>query len=115
MTTRTMGKSNQAKSSFWRHHIDNHRRSSLSQAQYCRDHTLALSTFQYWKRKLQTGGLEEKARFYPLTVQAAPPKQHRLAASGLTMRVSNGEVRVEIAEEFSALTLQKLLVVLRQL
>ncbi len=115
MTTRTKRKSGQTKSAFWRYHIDNHRRSSLSQVQYCRDHALALSTFQYWKRKLETDGLQEKARFYPLTVQAAASKQHRLTPSGLTMRVSNDEVRVEIAEEFSAVALKKLLVVLRQL
>ncbi|SDP85455.1 IS66 family insertion sequence element accessory protein TnpA [Desulforhopalus singaporensis] len=115
MTTRTQGKSAQYKAAFWRYHIENHSRSSLSQIRYCRDHALALSTFQHWKRKLNADGLQEKARFYPLTVQATPPQQHKLPSSGLTMRVGNDEVLVELAEEFSARALKKLLVVLRQL
>lgn len=115
MTTRTKGKSAQSKAAFWRDHIENHSRSSSSQGQYCRDHSLALSTFQYWKKKLKIDGLQEKARFYPLTVQTSQPKKDSLSPSGLTLRVSNDEVRVEIAEEFSAPSLKKLLVILGQL
>ena len=115
MTTRAKGKSNQSKTLFWQHHVDNQRCSSLSQLHYCREHALALSTFQYWKRKLKRGEQQENARFYPLTVQAALPRQNRQTSSGLMMHVSNGEVRLDIAEEFSASTLKKLVLVLRQL
>jgi hypothetical protein len=114
MTLKTTGQSAQTKAAFWQHYIEEHNRISLSQVAYCRANSLALSTFQYWKRKLKTDSLQKPARFYPLTAQITPPKEHTLAPSGIAMRVSNDEVRVEIAEEFSASALKELLVVLRQ-
>lgn len=44
-------------SQFWLHHIRSHRKSRLSQARYCREHKLKLSTFRYWEKKLNPGEL----------------------------------------------------------
>ena len=40
---------------FWAGHVRNHRKSRHSQAMYCRENKLKLSTFQYWVRKLKPG------------------------------------------------------------
>ena len=41
-----------AKRDHWQQQIDNWQRSGLSQKQYCLSHSLALSTFCYWKKRL---------------------------------------------------------------
>jgi hypothetical protein len=76
MTTMTKRPLEQSKAAFWQHHIEKSDGSSLNQMNYCRDHSLALSTFQYWKKKLKSNELQEKASFYPLTVQAVRPRKH---------------------------------------
>ena len=42
----------QCKQDYWKEQIQNWKISGLSQKQYCLDHSLALSTFCYWKRRL---------------------------------------------------------------
>jgi hypothetical protein len=39
------------KQTFWRGHIDAWRQSGLSQAAYCTQHDLSLSSFAYWRHK----------------------------------------------------------------
>ncbi len=115
MTIKIKGQPIQSKAAFWQYHIEKIHGSSLSQMQYCREHVLALSTFQYWKKKLKSCDLQDKARFYPLTVQPVQPRETSPSSAGLTILVDSDEVRVDIAEEFSAPALKKLLTVLRQL
>lgn len=106
----------QSKSVFWQQHIENCSRSPLNQKQYCKKNCLALSTFGYWKKKLKTAGQQESVRFYPLTVQ--PPQTTRICSSrraGLSIHFTKDELRVELAEDFSATALKKLLINLRQL
>ncbi len=41
----------------WQHLITQQQSSQLSQRAYCQEHGLGLSTFQYWKRKLESAGI----------------------------------------------------------
>jgi hypothetical protein len=114
MSTEATVNQAESKADFWRSHIESCTNSSLTQVQYCRNHSLALSTFSYWKRKLKITR-RPKARFYPLTVQ--PEKivnQSPRYSSGVSLNLCNDKFRIDIAENFSATTLKRLIVILEQ-
>lgn len=102
-----------SKSAFWQRHIENCRCSSLSQAQYCKKHSLALATFSYWKKKLQAPNQQEQVRFYPLAVRPAESRELHSSPAGLTILFGKSDVRVELAEDFSIPALKNLLTVLK--
>jgi len=103
-----------SKKAFWQHHIEGCECSPLSQNQYCSKNGLALSTFSSWKRKIGTK-TKSIPRFYPLTVQQPPLPTDRTNNSGLFVEVCNSRFRIELAEDFSASCLKKLLLTLEQL
>ena len=115
MTISPTEKPYQSKTAFWQYHIENQSGSSLSQVRYCRDHSLALSTFQYWKRKLKIDGAQERARFYPLTVRAVQQTSRNASPSGVSLYLGNGAFRINLEESFSAVTLKELITVLAEL
>lgn len=101
------------KKTYWQEHIQAWGQSCVSQANFCKARSLALSTFQYWRSKIGQGG-NDSPRFYPLTVKPS------LEASNKTpgvLRVILGDRRfvLEIGEEFSETTLKKLIITLEQL
>ena len=102
-----------SKSAFWQQHIENCRCSSLSQAQYCKKHSLALATFSYWKKKLQSPPQQSQPRFYPLAVRPDEARESSLQPAGLTIIFAKNELRLELAEDFSIPALKKLLSVLK--
>lgn len=103
-----------SKKAFWRQHIEDCERSPLNQNQYCSKNGLALSTFSYWKGKIGTK-TQATPRFYPLTVQQLPSPSDRTNNSGLFLEVRDSRFRIELAENFSASCLKKLLLTLEQL
>jgi len=50
-----MAQNSRSKAARWRRYIREWRRSDLTQAQFCRRHNLALSTFSWWQRHLRNG------------------------------------------------------------
>jgi hypothetical protein len=105
--------SRDSKSAFWQRHLENCRCSSLSQAEYCKKHSLALATFSYWKKRLQTPKQQEQVRFYPLAVRTTESKELKSLPAGLTILFGKNDVQVELAEDFSIPALKKLLTVLK--
>lgn len=103
--------SQESKRDYWRQQIKNWKRSGLSQKQYCRSRSLALSTFCYWKRRLNT---QEPAtpKFYPLAIPASPMEP---SETGLTLLVGPKQFQVQIKKDFSPATLKKLIATLEQL
>ncbi len=100
-----------AKVEYWRKQITNWEASGLTQKQYCRSRTLALSTFCYWKSKINTP--EPAApRFFPLAITDSPRNP---SAAGLLLLVGKKRFQVEIKEDFSPTTLKKLIATLEQL
>ncbi len=114
MLAKTKENQEESKTDFWQRHIENCSRSPLTQAQYCREHCLALATFGYWKKKLKMIG-EEKARFYPLTVQSSTQKKTNRSQAGLSLHLGTDKFRIDLAEDFSAPALKKLVRILEQL
>ncbi len=114
MFTESQGIRPESKVDFWRSHIENCLASSLSQRRYCLKHSLALSTFGYWKKKLQTTR-QEKIRFYPLTVQPAQQEKSGPLVSGLSLHFGNDKFRLDISEDFSVPALKKLITIFEQL
>ncbi len=102
---------------FWQEHIAGWRASGLSQRVYCRNNHLAVATFGYWRRKLKLQiGKSDKPRFYPLAV-AGPHQAAFLKRGGHSLRLLLGENRfiIEIDDEFSPSTLQRLILALEQI
>jgi hypothetical protein len=103
-----------SKQKFWQQHIQDCSHGTLSQKQYCQRHGLALSTFNYWKKRHPTP-MNRKPRFYPLATQPLIQKDYQPSSSGLSLHLSQGKFRIDLAESFSESTLKKLIVTLGQL
>lgn len=100
-----------AKREFWQHQISKWKVSGLSQKQYCRSRSLALSTFCYWKSRINKP--ESSApRFFPLVI---PDSHTSPSDAGLLLFVGPKQFKIEIKEDFSATVLRKLIATLEQL
>ena len=102
------------KHAYWQRHIEDCERKHLSQKDYCRTHGLALSTFRYWKKKLGTE-IPDSPRFFPLAVQPDSSQATFQITSGLSLQLASGKFNIELAENFSAGCLKKLIHILEEL
>ncbi len=102
------------KKTYWQEHIKAWKQSGLSQAHFCKVRFLALSTFQYWRKKIIQDS-NDSPRFYPLAMM--PSLEALDKSSPGILRVILGDRRfvLEIGEDFSETTLKKLIVALEQL
>ena len=99
------------KKDYWQQQIRNWKASGLSQKQFCRRQALALSTFAYWKRRIEKPAAE-KVKFYPLSI---PPSSTPPADSGLLVLIGKRRFAIEVKEEFSPTVLKKLILALEQI
>ena len=104
----------QKKQASWQEHIQSWEQSGLSQEAYCKAKSLALSTFGYWRRKINCSS-EKRPRFYPLAVMPSPEKQTKSPCGGLQLIIGEKRFLVEIGNDFSEQTLKRLIVALEQL
>ena len=78
------------KTAFWQQHVDQWRKSGLSQAAYCREHQLSEFSLSYYKRKFDEGhrdtGLQTKSNSF-VSVQLADDVQ---PLEPLTLHFANG-------------------------
>lgn len=100
-----------AKRGYWQDQINSWKTSGISQKQYCHNRSLALSTFCYWKRRLNTQE-PAKPKFYPLAIPASPLEP---TEAGLMLLVGPKQFQVQIKNDFSPATLKKLIATLEQL
>lgn len=99
--------------SFWRETIRCWKESGKSQAAFCRERAIALSTFGYWRRRLKRNE-SVKPRFYPLVVSTnCGPEITAHDKCGL--RVLLGRFAIDIGDQFSPAVLQRLVTTLEQL
>lgn len=101
------------KRKFWQTHIRACEDSGLSHREYCRQHSLALSTFGYWRRKIKQS-TTDKPRFYPLTTPTLTSSSADKDA-GIAFYLDEKRFRIEIDENFSPALLKKLVTTLEQL
>jgi hypothetical protein len=102
------------KKTYWQEHIKAWRQSGLSQAHYCKARSLALSTFHYWRRKINQGS-NDPPRFFPLAVMPSIEALDKSSPGKLRVIVGDRRFVLEIGEDFSETTLKKLIVALEQL
>ena len=105
---------NNSKKDFWFHHIEECTKSDLSQVDYCTTHSIPLSTFGYWKRKLRENQ-NCKPVFYPLTVSTIPSIKNCKDGSGLILHLKDRRFSIEIEKGFSGTTLSQVVTALEQL
>jgi hypothetical protein len=105
---------NSSKKDFWFHHIEECTKSGLSQVEYCQGHNIALSTFSYWKRKLNHSD-QAKPVFYPIAISSDHPRDDSEKNTGLILHLRNGRFSLEIENDFSISTLTRLVATLEQL
>lgn len=101
----------ESKRDYWQQQIKTWKRSGLSQKQYCRSRSLALSTFCYWKKRLNNKK-PATPKFYPLTIPASQPGP---TDTGLTLLVGPKQIQIQIQKDFSPTVLKKLIATLEQL
>lgn len=99
------------KGEYWQRHINEWKASGLSQKQFCQSRSLGLSTFCYWKSRLNNPG-PTTPKFYPLTIPAPPSN---LNDAGLVLLIGSKKFQIHIKKGFSHTTLKKLIVTLEQL
>lgn len=102
------------KKRYWQEHIQAWRQSGLSQAHFCKARSLALSTFQYWRKKIGQGD-NDSPRFYPLAVMPSIEALDKSSTGILRVILGDRRFVLEIGEDFSETTLKKLIVALEQL
>ena len=100
------------KDEYWQKQIGDWKGSGLSQKHFCLSRSLALSTFCYWKSKInRTTGITPK--FYPLTVPVLPSNPSFDA--GLTLLVGSKQFQVQIKKDFSGTALKRLVTTLEEI
>ena len=102
------------KKAYWQGHIQSWKQSGLSQAIFCKDQSLALSTFAYWRRKIKQEG-KDRPRFFPLALVPSPESRNKCQAHRLRLILGDKRFLLEIDDDFSEQTLKRLVVALEQL
>jgi hypothetical protein len=94
----------------WLAHVQAQQRSGLSQRAYCAAHDLSFKSLAYWRGKqrrieVTTGS----PRLVPVRLIEEPA---RAGAAGSGVRLHSGRVVIDLALQFDASTLQRVLTVL---
>jgi len=89
----------QRKDEYWQRQVNDWKASGLKQKQFCQNRSIALSTFCYWKSKIQR--IEPTTpHFYPLTVPVLPGSS---SDAGLILLVGSKQLQVQINKDFLGL------------
>lgn len=102
------------KKNFWKNHIEACNKSDLSQVGYCTAHNIPLSTFGYWKRKLNNEN-NHKQVFYPLAVAPLHACDADENDKDLVLYLRDRRFSIEIVKGFSASTLTRVISILEEL
>ncbi len=94
----------------WLAHVDAHQRSGLSQRAYCAAHDLSFKSLGYWRgKRRRMEATAESLRLVPVRL-IEEPETVGIAGSGV--RLNSGRVAIDLALQFDATTLQRVLCVL---
>lgn len=97
----------------WRKHVEGWKRSGLSQDAYCRKNGISKSTLGHWKRRLERDATAGNVQtVVPVPIQITTPEKK--PAVQLQLRIGE-RYRVDIQDDFSPATLEKLLRTLNRL
>ena len=100
------------KPSYWKQHIDSWQQTSLTQAEYCRQHNLKYHQLVYWrKRFIKT---ETHVSFVPLELEDLLDVPDRQDHASLTLAIQD-RFKIEIRAGFDAQLLRQVIFALRGL
>lgn len=102
------------KKEFWKNHIEECEKGCLSQVEYCQVHKIALSTFGYWKRKLNQC-VKAKPVFYPIAIAPEYSGNDNEHTTGLILHLKDRRFSLEIENGFSPSTLSRVVSTLEKL
>jgi hypothetical protein len=103
---------NQARSRHhWEAHIRAQQKGGLSRAEYCRRNDLSCHALTYWRRKL-SGSSSGKSQLVPVPMEKILRSRQPAAATSGVKILLNDRIAIEVAEEFSPKTLNRILSVL---
>jgi len=94
----------------WQTHVKAQEKSGLSRAEYCRRHDLSYHALTYWQRKL-SGPSRQHTQLIPVPVERTTQQYQPGLSSGIKILLNN-RIAIEVAEEFSPKTLNRILSVL---
>ena len=98
-----MAEGSLARQQYWQHHIARYLRGDLSRREYCEQHNLKPSTFDYWRRRVRPEDIDEcapmvnvmRVELEPIVRPAFPPVE---------ILLENGRC-IRVAKDFDADTL----------
>ena len=95
----------------WLAHLAAQAKSGLSRSEYCRRQQISYHAFVYWRKRLsKTAG--NNVALVPITLQTCPERgDGHGSAAGLTL-VLPGKISIAVGDDFSGITLNRLLNVL---
>lgn len=101
-TTRTSNRQQ-----FWQRHLDSWSSSGLTQAQYCRNHSLNAWTFNSWKRRIESEQ-STPTQFVAVELPSLSTADKLENKYSLRLRLPN-EISIEVCDGFSQETLGRLI------
>lgn len=91
---------------FWKSHFEEHKTTGLSQKAYCRQQNISYWSFNSWKRKLEKQNGSQFQEISAVFVRQALNNRKPFEI------VVNDKIRLIVPDEFSVLSLEKILRVL---
>ena len=106
--------SSQDRHKFWKYHLEAWQKTKLSQAAYCRHHSLRPNRFTYWKKRILQASIATELVQVPEAAVRVAADNFFQSAQSLALRLyTPSGFSVEIPDDFSPVTLGRLLLVLK--
>jgi transposase len=112
--TRKCRKNNQSRGQrHWQAHVTALQKSGLSCAEYCRQHQLSYHAATYWQRKLSKP-INKGTTLVPVTFTPDTSKNPVSAVEAALKVVLPNKIAIEVSDDFSPVTLTRLLATLEK-
>jgi len=112
MTNQSRAEQLEEKRHYWKQQIEHWKESGLTQTEFCRLHNLKAQQLTYWKKRFHSQ--QEQVSLVELQWNPAPQPTLSPSASPLRL-ILNDQYRIDIDRGFDPLTLQQVVLSLRQL
>ena len=112
MTSQSRAEQLEDKRRYWKQQIEHWKESGLTQTEFCRLHNLIIHQLTYWKKRFHS----KQEQVSLVELQWNPALQPTLSPSASPLRlILNDQYRIDIDRGFDPLTLQQVVLSLRQL
>lgn len=98
----------------WQAHLTAQKKSGLSRAEYCRQHQLSYHASTYWNKKLSKDS-SRQTTLVPVTLGPSIKRENPLVAVQSSLKIILPDrIAVEVSDNFSSVTLSRLLATLER-